>query len=136
MSGTYSKDITFFLGRPVWKVISHVYYLLTKREPAVKGGDRGKILYSSQNFLLKITSVYSKCRRMTNLKHFGELLNLFSLTKITYPFVLLKTSPLYFSKSQINYSLKTCRAKEAEGEEFEHTFQGPSYSGLSVVTAF
>lgn len=60
----------------------------------------------------------------------------FFLTKITYPFVLLKMSPLYFSKSQINYSLKTCRAKEAEGEEFEPTFQGPSYSGLSVVTAF
>lgn len=72
------KDITFFLGRPVWKVTFRVYYLLTEREPAVKGGDRGKILYSSQNFLLKITLVHSKCWRMTTLKHFGELLNLFS----------------------------------------------------------
>lgn len=78
VSGTYSKDITFFLGRPVWKVTFRVYYLLTEREPAVKGGDRGKILHSSQNFLLKITLVHSKCWRMTTLKHFGELLNLFS----------------------------------------------------------
>jgi hypothetical protein len=59
-----------------------------------------------------------------NSKSISELLTFF-LIKITYPSVFLKMSYFYFSESQINYSLKTCRAEEVEGKQLEPTFQRP-----------
>lgn len=98
VSGTYSKDITFFLGRPVWKVTFRVYYLLTERElcSEVSMTEAKFSTFSSQNFLLKITSlVHSKCWRMTTWSILVNCWTFFLTKNYFYPFVLLKM-PLPF----------------------------------------
>lgn len=103
--------------------LTSIYCLLMGSEHPVKGGVRSKTLCASLNPLLKMTMVHSKCWRMTTLQHFCELLTSF-LIKITYPFVLLKIAHFYFSKSQINYSLKHVEQKRWREHSLTLHFRG------------